>query len=56
MDCGQEQPPANEGMRVADQVSLARMVDLAAERLQLDVEYNPADLAGNVTAQRRRGE
>lgn len=34
---------------LAGQVELARLIDIAAQRLRLNIEYNPADLKGQVT-------
>lgn len=43
------QPAGRRDVSLAGQIELGRMVDLAAQRLKLNIEYNPADLKGQVT-------
>ncbi|MCC6678248.1 MAG: hypothetical protein IT436_13995 [Phycisphaerales bacterium] len=49
------QPAGRGDVSLAGQVELGRMVDLAAQRLKLNIEYNPADLKGQVTLRTEAG-
>lgn len=55
----ERQPPVRRGERVqtslAGQIELSRLVDLAAQRLKLNIEYNSADLKGQVTLRTEAG-
>ncbi|MCC6675510.1 MAG: hypothetical protein IT436_00065, partial [Phycisphaerales bacterium] len=51
----QAQVRVGEDVSLAGQVDLGRLVDLAAQRLKLNIEYNPADLKGQVTLRTEAG-
>lgn len=42
-------PPSQEGSLLSEQVDLVRLLDLCAQRLKLNLEYDPAVVKGTIT-------